>query len=1328
MAEESKDFSAAHVNFQSKQRRTDDEGMSELGYATLPRGRRLPPTPNGALPHHHHLTSNNKNTNNNNNNCNGHLPNANHHLLNNIINNNNNNQHHQHHNNINNLINSHALFHGPNTGTVSNGGVGGSKAVGNGFSGMRAIHDGFATIRSGGNKRGRSRSSPSVTVPSTATTTSSPCHHPCCHPGTSPTWTMEPLWEERGGGQSHKATVARRDRSQLPWWEVATRRSRYRSCPTFSQASMVSALEQTMTNVTDRLERLASSPDLKETEAAELRKTAAVLRQQSSAVCQSVSSVCHPMERQLSCDSVSSVTSTVSGASMSSYASLGSHSLSAALTPHCSHLNHTHAKQNDATNATSQAKLKKRSWLRSSFRRAFGRHGRKRKQGSENGATEENPQELPLHHTVNTAVRHLPVPPSRSSQQQSAPANKKQGQPKLQRQQNVFEESEVLSRLHQELNEKDHALTETRLEVLSAQHQLQAQTDTIVKLQAELVGLREENKRLVTMMRGEHGASTEPLLSTLTHTFSTLTLKRPSGKGIGGLSQREDGRQVKVVLVNQPGLTSISRATGITLDPQHLTHIGNITVESKTTWDALDTKIVNTLKDYGNRVDPVSALGLDSGGCLLCYRVEGVVCGPSLPRPELLPCGYCVGSVDSLHVWLKGVIQKRDGENIGCLSAACFSSLIPAPSLTPLISLLVSHPRLVLAGPPASGKTHLAHTLAKLLVENSGRKSSEDTIKVFKVTGTNSLELCQFLSSIWPRGLSTSTRSTTSLSTVSSNPSSLSTTPPILSSTSSTSTLSANSPTGSVHSSAASTLSASSITSSITNIETSSTSPPAVIILDDLHAAGGVVETLQRCLPTTVHTGPAIIATCCPTATLSTRLQIHCNFRWTTLSTQQEPVRGLLGRVLRRKVAAAEVAANTRLPDAHHLAEWLTRLWMHLNTLLSGHCGSNDVGVGPGLLTDCPLGQEETQVWFTEVWNTRLVPHIISTVRSSATANSTLLETWTDPLDWVLATYPWPNNASCGPDQLTRIPATDIRQKEGTLPVTRPTASHRPYTSYSLRQQNQTSESVYAVPQILPRPPAVIFTATHGTSQPVVTLRQSDNSHATGQISVADTIELENNTVKDNMWCNSSHEHNDNLATIRRARSKSCTTTTPQTLTVAGNGQNISVDQMVLTSDTGNKFTTRRLRVNTATKSQENISNRGLAVLTPVTTSGVILRNFIVNNKITTEDEDYLMDTDCLTDNTSDNTDESDLHSIISSDSRNHNHNMGSKTDLTMESDCTGKRTGPQSLDILAENVLNNNGLGPDCVKIIRGAVPKVDLRGLAQELTTTFKPVESAM
>ncbi|XP_042892728.1 uncharacterized protein LOC122266870 [Penaeus japonicus] len=166
--------------------------------------------------------------------------------------------------------------------------------------GGRSIHDGFATIRTGAGKRGRARSSPSVV--NELRNNNNACHHGCCNTTLGRT----------------RATSGSRDRSQLPLREVATRRSKYRSCPAFSQANVVNALEQTMSNVTDKLEKLASSPDLKDTEAAELRKTAAVLRQQSSAVCQSVSSGYFSMERQLSCDSVSSVTSTLSAASMSS--------------------------------------------------------------------------------------------------------------------------------------------------------------------------------------------------------------------------------------------------------------------------------------------------------------------------------------------------------------------------------------------------------------------------------------------------------------------------------------------------------------------------------------------------------------------------------------------------------------------------------------------------------------------------------------------------------------------------------------------------------------------------------------------------------------------------------------------------------------------------------------------------------------------------------------------------------------------------------------------------------------------------------------------------
>lgn len=99
--------------------------------------------------------------------------------------------------------------------------------------GGRSIHDGFATIRTGAGKRGRARSSPSVVNELRST---APCHHGCCNTTLGRTWGMEPLWEEKGNVEQQGAQpVAKRDRAQLPWWEVATRRSKYRSCPAFSQ-------------------------------------------------------------------------------------------------------------------------------------------------------------------------------------------------------------------------------------------------------------------------------------------------------------------------------------------------------------------------------------------------------------------------------------------------------------------------------------------------------------------------------------------------------------------------------------------------------------------------------------------------------------------------------------------------------------------------------------------------------------------------------------------------------------------------------------------------------------------------------------------------------------------------------------------------------------------------------------------------------------------------------------------------------------------------------------------------------------------------------------
>ena len=81
---------------------------------------------------------------------------------------------------------------------------------------------------------------------------------------------------------------------------------------------------------------------------------------------------------------------------------------------------------------------------------------------------------------------------------------------------------------------------------------------------------------------------------------------------------------------------------------------------------------------------------------------------------------------------MKGGNYKKDGENVGDVSLAAFSSVTPASSLKRLASQLIEHRRLLIAGPPACGKSSLAQTLAQFFITNSGKEYTNDAIKTFK--------------------------------------------------------------------------------------------------------------------------------------------------------------------------------------------------------------------------------------------------------------------------------------------------------------------------------------------------------------------------------------------------------------------------------------------------------------------------------------------------------------------------------------------------------------------------------------------------------------------
>lgn len=224
---------------------------------------------------------------------------------------------------------------------------------------------------------------------------------------------------------------------------------------------------------------------------------------------------------------------------------------------------------------------------------------------------------------------------------------------------------------------------------------------------------------------------------------------------------------------------------------------------------------------------------------------------------------------------------------------------------------------------------------------------------------------------------------------------------------------------------------------------------PSVIILDNLHHASALGDVFS-CL---LSAGPAaqvpcIIGTMSQATCNTTNLQLHHNFRWVSVlpslisvfiengeiiccdllqvltANHMEPVKGFLGRFLRRRLFQMELETQYAHPEMASVLAWLPTVWQHVNRFLEAH-SSSDVTIGPRLFLNCPLDLKESQVWFTDIWNYHLSPYLIEAVREGVQLYGRRGGTWNDPSSFVRNTYPW----SYGPDSvppLRQINAEDV--------------------------------------------------------------------------------------------------------------------------------------------------------------------------------------------------------------------------------------------------------------------------------------------------------------
>ncbi|XP_065451046.1 neuron navigator 1 isoform X4 [Chrysemys picta bellii] len=491
-----------------------------------------------------------------------------------------------------------------------------------------------------------------------------------------------------------------------------------------ANANLVAAFEQSLVNMTSRLRQLAETAEEKDTELLDLRETIDFLKKKNSEAQAVIQGALNgtditPKElrikRQNSSDSISSLNS------ITSHSSIGS------------------GKDADAK------KKKKKSWLRSSFNKAFSI-----KKGPKSASSYSDIEEIatpdssaPSSPKLQHGSTETASPSIKSSNSSSVgidatelfQANEEEEEP----------EKKEVSELRSELWEKEMKLTDIRLEALNSAHQLDQLRETMHNMQLEVDLLKAENDRLKVVP----GPSSVPgsIPGHLRSTSASSSPRRSLGLALAqsfspGLADTDLSPMDAVGAQKD----EVTLRIVVRMPPQHIIKgdlkqqeffLGCSKVSGKVDWKTLDEAVCQVFKDYVTKMDPASTLGLSTES-VHGYSISHVKRVLDTEPPELPPCRR---GVTSIAVVLKGLKEK-------CVDSLVFETLIPKPMMQHYISLLLKHRRLILSGPSGTGKTYLTNRLAEYLVERSGREVTEGIVNTFNMHQQSCKDLQLYLSNL----------------------------------------------------------------------------------------------------------------------------------------------------------------------------------------------------------------------------------------------------------------------------------------------------------------------------------------------------------------------------------------------------------------------------------------------------------------------------------------------------------------------------------------------------------------------------------------------------
>uniref|UniRef100_A0A8C7B3Y4 Neuron navigator 1 n=1 Tax=Neovison vison TaxID=452646 RepID=A0A8C7B3Y4_NEOVI len=695
-----------------------------------------------------------------------------------------------------------------------------------------------------------------------------------------------------------------------------------------ANANLVAAFEQSLVNMTSRLRHLAETAEEKDTELLDLRETIDFLKKKNSeaqAVIQGAlnASETTPKElrikRQNSSDSISSLNS------ITSHSSIGS------------------SKDADAK------KKKKKSWLRSSFNKAFSI-----KKGPKSASSYSDIEEIatpdssaPSSPKLQHGSTETASPSIKSSNSSSVGVDVAEGPAHPGPHTRLFHgneeeepEKKEVSELRSELWEKEMKLTDIRLEALNSAHQLDQLRETMHNMQLEVDLLKAENDRL-KVAPGPSSGSTPgqvPGSSALASPRRSLGL---------ALTHSSSPSLTDTDLSPMDGISTCGPKEEVTLrvvvrmPPQHIIKgdlkqqeffLGCSKVSGKVDWKMLDEAVFQVFKDYISKMDPASTLGLSTES-IHGYSISHVKRVLDAEPPDMPPCRR---GVNNISVSLKGLKEK-------CVDSLVFETLVPKPMMQHYISLLLKHRRLVLSGPSGTGKTYLTNRLAEYLVERSGREVTEGIVSTFNMHQQSCKDLQLYLSNL----------------------------------------------------------------ANQIDRETGIGDVPLVILLDDLSEAGSISELVNGALTCKYHKCPYIIGTTNQPVKMTPNHGLHLSFRMLTFSNNVEPANGFLVRYLRRKLVESDSDINANKEELLRVLDWVPKLWYHLHTFLEKH-STSDFLIGPCFFLSCPIGIEDFRTWFIDLWNNSIIPYLQEGAKDGIKVHGQKAA-WEDPVEWVRDTLPWPS-------------------------------------------------------------------------------------------------------------------------------------------------------------------------------------------------------------------------------------------------------------------------------------------------------------------------------